>query len=179
MLVVFVSGEYRDLINVFILDNLNFSAFIMWIHFLKLKISAYGQNQYILSLIFHFTVIILVALKIRIIRWGAYYDTDTNFLLFGCEIYAYSQTFKKIISSAEGSIQMISKIKTICLPIEKQFTYQLRSTASKGMEISSIKGKGWRGGCFIIKFPPCAWAFIFSQLILTRKLPFPPHFKDN
>lgn len=141
MLVAFVSGEYRDLINVFISDNLNFSAFIMWIHFLKLKISAYGQNQYILSLIFHFTAIILVALKIGIIRWSACYDTDTNFLLFGCEVYAYSQTFKKIISSAEGSIQMISKIKTICLPIEKQFTYQLRSTVLKAWKSHQLREK--------------------------------------
>lgn len=40
MLVAFVSSKYRDLINVFISDNLNFSAFIMLLHFLKLKISA-------------------------------------------------------------------------------------------------------------------------------------------
>lgn len=54
---------------------------------------------------------------------------------------------------SEESIQVISKFKTICLPTEKQFTYQLQSTVlTEGMEISSIKGKGWRGGCFIIKF---------------------------
>lgn len=74
-------------------------------------------------------MIILVALKIQIIRWGAYYDTDTNFLFFGCEIYAYSQTFKRSYAQlSEESIQMISKIKTICLPTETQFTYQLWST---------------------------------------------------
>ena len=37
MLVAFVSSKYADLINVFISDNFNFSAFIMLLHFLKQK----------------------------------------------------------------------------------------------------------------------------------------------
>ena len=40
MLVAFVSSKYADLINVFISDNFNFSAFIMLLHFLKQKICA-------------------------------------------------------------------------------------------------------------------------------------------
>lgn len=40
MLVAFVSSKYTDLINVFISDNFDFSAFIMLLHFLKQKICA-------------------------------------------------------------------------------------------------------------------------------------------
>ena len=53
MLVAFVSSKYADLINVFISDNFNFSAFIMLLHFLKQKICAWGQNYYILHFPFY------------------------------------------------------------------------------------------------------------------------------
>lgn len=49
---------------------------------------------------FRLTVIILVWLKTWIIRCGAYYDIDIDFLSFWCEIYAYCQTLKNIFSSA-------------------------------------------------------------------------------
>lgn len=77
---------------------------------------------------------------------------------------------------SEESIQVISKFKTICLPTEKQFTYQLQSTVlTEGMEISSIKERV--GGEDALLSNSWAWAFIFSQLILTRKLLFPPFYR--
>ena len=51
MLVAFVSSKYADLINVFISDNFNFSAFIMLPHFLKQKKSVHEVKISIYSVL--------------------------------------------------------------------------------------------------------------------------------
>lgn len=76
---------------------------------------------------------IRVALKIEIIRWGAcimiltltFYSLDVKFML---TLRPLKISYPQL---SEESIQMIWKIKAICLPTEKQFTSQLQSTVLK------------------------------------------------
>lgn len=146
MLVAFVSSKYRDLINVFISGNFNFSACIMLLHFLKLRNLCMKVKISIFA-IFPFTVIILVSLKIWIIRCDAYYDIDTDVYFFGMNFMLTVKTLENILSSSFWEYpNNIKDQNDLPCNSRKQFTHQPQSTFLKAWKCQRLRERRcwWR-----------------------------------